>query len=107
MNAFINSLSNSEAVEHWLKWWHDRRFRIFRAFTGQFCPRSNQAEVVHASWTNRGETGLSLYQSAEFDTRDALNIYAKLEEMLHTTKGKGCGPSLDQLKERKRKREID
>jgi len=90
MNKFIQSVEESNTQLHdWLKWWHNRRFNIFRAFTGQDCPRSNLAEVVHASWTNRDESGLSLYQAAEFDTKDSLIIEAELLEIENTTRGKG------------------
>jgi hypothetical protein len=62
---------------------------------------------VHASWVNRGESGLSLYQAAEFDTRDSLLIDAEIKEILTTTKGKGSGPSLSNLSKRRDKQAID
>ena len=48
------------------------RRNIICAFTGHDHWRCNQAEVVHTSWKKRDETGLSLYQAAEFDTRDCI-----------------------------------
>ena len=47
-----------EDLNTWVKWWHDRRQNIFRAFTGSECPRVNQAEVVHASFVNRNDVGV-------------------------------------------------
>ena len=46
----------------------------------------------------------------ECDTRDTLldtPIEAELQELIHTTKGKGCGLFLSQLEERRRSQEID
>ena len=65
LGSFLESFPNNKLLRHWLHWWHDRRRNIFRAFTGHDHPRCNQAELVHASWKNRDETGLSLYQAAE------------------------------------------
>ena len=48
------------------------RRNIICAFTGHDHWRCNQAEVVHTSWKKRDETGLSLYQAAEFDTCDCI-----------------------------------
>ena len=48
------------------------RRNIICAFTVHDHLRYNQAEVVHPSWKKRDETGLSLYQAAEFDTRDCI-----------------------------------
>ena len=90
MSKFLNE-ENVELIP-WLKWWHERRLVIFRAFTGQHHPKTNSAEVVHASCENRGEIGFSLRQSAEFDTRDSLITDAELEEMQNVAKGKGCSP---------------
>ena len=64
------------------------------------------ARVVHASWKNRDETGLSLYQAAEFDTRDSILSEAELAEVIHTTKGKECGPTLTEMSERRNRRNI-
>ena len=86
IKAFL--LENNERKQKisWLNWWNDRRKNIFRAFTGGYgCPRVNQAEVVHASWTNRGQQGLSLLESAEFDTRDSLLLEGELNQFIHST----------------------
>ena len=52
MKAFISSDENLKHLLTWLSWWHDRKFNIFRAYTGYLKPRSNQSEVIHASWVN-------------------------------------------------------
>ena len=107
MSLYIKSFPNGKSLESWLNWWHLRRKNIFRAFTGYSCPRSNQAEVVHASWTNRNEIGLSLHEAAEFDTRDTILIEAELDKLDQLNRGKGCGPTLHQLKNRKRERIVE
>ena len=66
-----------EDLNTWVKWWHDRRQNIFRAFTGSECPRVNQTEVVHASFVNRNDVGVSLMTSTEFDVN--LNSFFPLE----------------------------
>ena len=53
MKAFISS---DETLEHLLTlvgWWYERRFNIFRTYTGYLKPRSNQSEVIHNSWVKR------------------------------------------------------
>ena len=90
----------------WLAWWHDRRTLIFRAFVGQNGPRSNQAEVVHASWKNRGEIGLSLSQAAEFDTKDSLLEEENLRKMKNSRKGTGSGPDILTKNARDKQRQM-
>ena len=82
MNQFV---SRNLELQPWLTWWHACRRSMFRASTGQNKPYSNQAEVCHASWVNRGEVGLSLRESAEFDTSDALLLKDRLQKF-HQTK---------------------
>ena len=83
MKEFVET--KYEDIGPWLTWWHACRSNMFRAFTGQNKPYANQAEVCHASWVNRGEVGLSLRESAEFDTSDALLLKDKLKKF-HQTK---------------------
>ena len=106
LESFLESFPDNKSLRHWLHWWHDRLRNVFRASTGHHHPRCNQAEVVHASWKNRDETGLSLYQAAEFDTRDSVLSEAELAEVIHTTKGKECGPTLTEMSERRNRRNI-
>ena len=106
LESFLESFPNNNSLRHWLHWWHDRWRNIFRAFTGHEHLGCNQAEVVHASWKNRDETGLSLYQAAEFDTCDCILSEAELAEVMHTTKGKGCGLTLTEISERRNHRNI-
>ena len=106
LESFLESFPDSKSIRHWLYWWHDRRRNIFGAFTGHDHLRCNQAEVVHPSWKNRDETGLSLYQTAEFNTRDSILSEVELAEVMQTTKGKGCGATLTEMSERRNHRNI-
>ena len=45
--------TEENTVKDWLASWDDRKLNIFRALTGHNCPRSNQAEVIHASLVDR------------------------------------------------------
>ena len=54
---------------------------------------------MHAGWVNRGESGLNLWQAAEFDTRDSLLLDAQLEEMKNVSKGKGCDPDIQKQRQ--------
>ena len=89
-----------------LKSFLDRRRNIFHAFIGHDHPRCNQAKVVHVNWKNRDESGLSLYQAAEFNTSDSILSEAEHAEVMHTTKGKGCGPTLTEMCEKRNHRNI-
>ena len=88
LKSFLESFLDNKLLRHWLHWWRDRRRKIFLVFTGHDYPRCNQAEVVHANWNNRDETGLSRYQAAEFETCDSILSETELVEVMHTTKGK-------------------
>ena len=59
---------------------------MFRAFTGQNKPYSNSAEVVHARWVNRGEVGMTLRESAEFDATDAIKLKGRIDKLEKTAK---------------------
>ena len=83
MEKFIGAINRQKQLKPWLRRWHLRRFNIFQAFTGQGRPRSNLAEVVHASRINKGERGLSLKESALFDVRDSLMFKAEMELYLY------------------------
>ena len=101
LESFLESVPDYKLLRHWLHWWYNRRRDIFRAFTGHDHPRCNQAELVHASWVNREETGQSLYQAAVFDTHDSILSEAELAEVMHTTKSKGCGLILTEMSEKR------
>ena len=100
----MESFPDSKSLRHWLHWWHNRGRNIFLAFTDQ--PSCNQAEVVHARWKNRDKTGPSLYQAAAFDIRDSVLSEAELGKAMDTTNGKGCGPTLTEMNERRNHRNI-
>ena len=106
LESVLEFFADSKLLRHWLHRWHDRRRNVFRAFTGHDHLRCNQAEVVRASWKNRGEIGLPLYQVAEFDTHDSIPSESELAEVMHTTKGKGCGPTLTEMNERQNHHNI-
>ena len=100
INSFIRSLSaNADKLKNWLDWWHNRRHNIFRAFTGYQYPRSNLAEVIHASYEPRGQKGLSLLESAEFNTRDSLLLESELTQFsLLDEPALGRAPNMISLK---------
>ena len=106
LESFLEFFAERKSLRHWLHRRHGRRRNIFCTFTGHDHKRCNQAEVVRASWKNRDEIGLSLYQVAEFDTHDSILSEAELAEVMHTTKGKGCGLTLTEINERRNRRNI-
>ena len=54
---------------------------IFPAFRHvSNAPRSNLAEVVHASWENMRESSLSLLDAAAFDTIQSFELDLQLKE---------------------------
>ena len=107
LKSFIDFGGERSKLKEWFIWWHDRRHFIFRAFTRNMLPRSNLAEVIHASWTNRDARGLSLLESVEFDTRDALVLDAQLEALYKNGGGFCEGPTLATLTRRHDEREVD
>ena len=70
--SFISFNGKSKELLGWLNWFHERRAFIFRPFAKLITPRSNLAEVVHASWKNRDKMGVTLLESCMFDIRDSL-----------------------------------
>ena len=84
MDKFV-AAPGREDLKGWLIWWHACRGNMFRAYTGQNKPFSNQAEVIHASWVNRGDVGLTLRESAEFDASDSLLLKDRITKF-HQTK---------------------
>ena len=49
ITSFISFHEKSKELLGWLNWLHERRAFIFRPFARLITPRSNLAEVVHAS----------------------------------------------------------
>ena len=73
----------------------------FRAFVRLIAPRSNLAEVVHASWKNRDRMGVALLESCMFDIRDSLLLEAEIQNFKEGS-CMGCfGPNQEQLQKRK------
>ena len=103
INYNPKSPGNDDHPTDLLKLRHHRCLSIFRAFTGNECYSSNQAEVGHASRKNLGEKSLSLHQAAEFDIRNVLIIKAELQELMDAAKDKGYGYFLIATRGRKKK----
>ena len=100
---YPNFPGNDDHPTNLLNLRHDRCLSIFRVFTGNEWYSLNQGEVGHASRKNLGETGLSLHQAAELDTRNVPIIKAELQELIHAAKDKGCGSFLIAIRGRKKK----
>ena len=98
--SFIRSLSaNTDKLKNWLDRRHYLRHNIFRTFTGYQYPRSNLAEVIHASYEPRGQKGLSLLESAEFNTTDSLLLESELTQFsLLDEPAPGRAPNMISLK---------
>ena len=107
MKAFISSDENLKHLLTWLSWWHDRKFNIFRAYTGYLKPRSNQSEVIYASWVNRGDVGLSVVEATEFDTKDFLILELEISYYPESKRAFGCGPTIIEKRETKGTLEIE
>ena len=105
LKLFVQKEKKAE-LKCWLDWWHERRNLIFRAFTSHAAPRSNQAEVVHASWKNRDRMGMTLLEAALLDTRDSLLLKSEFEQF-RSGSTVGRGPSMASLEKRKMQRERD
>lgn len=74
-------------LSSWVDWWHSRRQFIFRAFSpNEAAPRMNQAEVIHASWSHRDRSNLSLLDAAQADVRDSVMLEAELKAFKGTQK---------------------
>lgn len=105
LKTFLQQETDAE-LTCWLDWWHERRNLIFRAFTSHAAPRSNQAEVVHASWKNRDRMGMTLLEAALLDTRDSLLLESEIEQFkFGATVGRG--PTMLAFEVRKMRREWD
>ena len=100
IKSFIRSPSaNADKLKNWLDCWHNLRHNIFRAFTGYQYPRSNLAEVIHTSYEQRDQKGLSFLESAEFDARDSLLLESELTQFpLLDEAAPGRGPNMISLK---------
>ena len=94
MKAFISSDETLKHLLTRLSWWHDRGFNIFRAYTGHLKPPSNQSEVIHASWVNRGDVGLSLSEATEFDSEDSLILEPEISYYSERKAAFGSGPTM-------------
>ena len=70
-------------------------------------PRSNLAEVVHASWENMRESSLSLLDAAAFDTTQSFELDLQLMELEEGRPKGGTGPSAAKRVEKMRKQELE
>ena len=62
---------------------------------------------MHASWVNRDATGLTLRESAEFDSSDSLLLHGELKRFEKCADITGQGPTIAQKKRRFNEREIE
>ena len=106
LEAFIEEDATRASLSNWLNWWHMRRHFIFKTFCPDG-PRMNQAEVVHASWVNGGDSQLSLLRAAREDVKDNELLIAECSLYLKGACKEGTGPSFHQLQERNKRREIE
>ena len=80
LESFIQNKPERSFLSSWVDWWHSRRQFIFRAFSpNEAAPRMNQAEVIHASWSHRDRSNLSLLDAAQADVRDSVMLEAELK----------------------------
>ena len=94
ITSFISFNEKSKELLGWLNWWHERRAFIFRAFARLIAPRSNLAEVVHASWKNRDKMGFTLLESCMLDIRDGLLLEAEIQNFKEGSCMGGFGQQL-------------
>ena len=106
MKALISSDETLKNLLTWHSWWHDRGFNIFRAYTGHLKPPSNQSEVIHASWVNRGDVGLSLSEATEFDSEDSLILEPEISYYSERKAAFGSGPTMVETRNAKQTLEI-
>ena len=106
MKALISSDETLKNLLTWLSWWHDRGFNIFRAYTGHLKPPSNQSEVIHDSWVNRGDVGLSLSEATEFDSEDSLILEPEISYYSERKAAFGSGPTMVETRNAKQTLEI-
>eukprot|EP00112_Aurelia_sp_Birch-Aquarium-sp1_P024285 Seg7615.1 transcript_id=Seg7615.1/GoldUCD/mRNA.D3Y31 product="hypothetical protein" protein_id=Seg7615.1/GoldUCD/D3Y31 len=105
LHAFVEEDIQRIGLKSWLKWWYNRRDLIFPAFTKHLnVPRSNLAEVIHASWANRREVNLSLLDACAFDVKESYELDLQLKEFESGRYKGGSGPN---LAERSKKRSSD
>lgn len=107
LDTFIEECQSRAFLKSWISWWHDRRGFIFRAFAPKNAPRMNQAEVVHASWTNRDPPNMSLLDVCMADVKDTVIIETELEGIKNGTCQAGTrGLSYAELQRRRHDREV-
>ena len=86
---------------------HDRRFNLFRAYTGYLKSSSDESEVIHASWENRGDVGLSLLEATEFDTKDSLILELEISYYPESKTAFGSAPTMVEKSKTKQTLEIE
>ena len=107
LESFIQNKPERSFLSSRVDWWHSRRQFIFRAFSpNEAAPRMNQAEVIHASWSHRDRSNLSLLDAAQADVRDSVMLEAELKAFKSgNTKG-GSGPSYGERRKKSHQQEI-
>lgn len=66
----------------------------------------NQAEVIHAGWTHRDRTNLSLLDACQADVRDTLLLDVELTNFQSGSAAGGSGPSYSERKLSNHQREL-
>ncbi|XP_028417757.1 uncharacterized protein LOC114542281 [Dendronephthya gigantea] len=108
LDSFISGKEEHKFLATWLAWWHDRRGFIFRAFAPKGAPFMNQAEVIHAGWSNRGiSDNMSLLEACLADVGDAVQLDVEIKAFAAGTAIGGSGPSYMERKQKTYTREID
>ena len=106
LRAFLQEdILSRGCVESWVDWWYKRKDMIFQAFTKHVnAPKSNLAEVIHASWENSKETNLSLMDACAFDVKESYELDLQFQEFERGNYRGGTGPSAAQ---RAKKRSLE
>lgn len=102
METFFK-INNIKELSAWYKWWHDRRFHIFRAFKMENAPSSNLAEVGHAKIGSNSGPYISLLEAARVDVASAI-LQATEIRLFHvgvSKGGKGLNTYQKQIKDYK------
>ena len=107
LENFIAEEPERARLTTWLKWWHKRQAFIFPAFQyTQGGPKTNLAEVVHASWVKRDKINLSLLDAAYADARDNVQLEVEYKAFSEGCSRGGTGPSISDLKNRSTAKEL-
>jgi hypothetical protein len=93
----------------WFDWWDKRRGLIFPAFlpTMQGASKMNQAETIHASWVKRDRINLSLFDTAQADIRDNIQLEVEYKAFENGLGKGGKGPSIHSQTKKNRANQLN